>query len=1409
MPSRSSHTEKPAKATSSKASPFSGSSAPFFQAKPDAGQQTNKPVDQAGLQLQGKESTGQEFFNPSISGNLPGFVQLQALSPFSIRRMEASPVEEETGKLQRAHETSDPSVIPSDSEAENMLQRQPTEEEEGVQRMEAEDAPPEVQLQTEPDIEEESLLQTESNESEVQRRPTSEAAAGPSTDTGASASPADAALDTGIAPTAAPLAPVLVVQPSLKVGAPGDKYEREADEMAEKVQRMPMKQWAFADSRLDGPSVQRFEDESPELQGKIVQLAPALQRSTDGGLSTTPDFASRMRSSGPGTPLPPSTRQHMEGAFGADFSTVRIHTGSEAAQLSSDIGARAFTHQNDIYFNSGQYNPGSQSGQFLLAHELTHTVQQGAAVRRQPEASAETPQVQAGFLDSIGSFLGDMRDRVVRFIRNLPGYFLISVIIGSDPITGQTVERTGMNFIRGFLLLLPGGEAKYNQLRDEGALQNAAAWMDRQIAAIAGLRSRFSRAYDQSRESLSVGDLLDPGEAFDRITGYFAPVVRDAIAYAQRLVVEVLTILKDALLNSLVSFVRERTRAYPLLQVLLGRDPITGEDVPQSMENIIRGFLMLTEAGEAYYNKMVETGALARATAWMREQIRELPTADEVINAFTRAWESFSFEDLLHPVQAFQRIYNILADPVGRIVRFVVNVAAEVLRLIKDALLSLLRRHAHEIRGYRLMTVLLNRDPVTGERVERNATNILSGFVELVAGPEQFRQIEESGAIARMVSWLEELVIRTGISFQMVVNLMMGIWNSVTIQDLVNPIDTFNRIVAKFRDPINRVLEFIIEVVKKVIEIVLQLMNVPVDVIMQIIERASAAFDLIQRDPIGFLMNLLRAVKQGFQQFFTNILTHLLNGLTGWLFGELEAAGVRPPTELSFRAILTFVLDVLGITMERIWEKLAEHPRIGPERVARIRSIIDRLTGIWSIIQEVMNEGIGALWRHVEEYLSNLWNMVLEQVRTWVMERIVNQVVTRLMSMLDPTGIMAVIRSVEALYRTIQSFIQRLNEILRIVNSFVGGILEIAQGNLTPAANYLERTMAGAIPTMIGFLANYIGLSGIGERIGQMIEHLREVVDQALTRLIHRVVDMGFSLLDRAMGRGGEASDPLSVVKQDIHREETAYLTNGAITYEEAQIVAHNVARRNNATVSSISIIDGGTKWNYNIVQRAEEEGPVKEEALCDEPGDSASGIGNIARHGSRRGGSSLRSGPPIHWLESEHILPFATGRNLWQALSLFLPERGWPEDNRQTTIMIYYGAARIKTPPDNSLSAQFTRIVSDSGIAEAFNTRIVAFEEGNESAMSQASELLHELLGALEAAKDNAVERTNVAITQEHAQVAEGCTKTNGQRRGEDTPKPEPTNVENAANQQYRDIMDLVTNELNRRIDRRNRNRR
>lgn len=973
---------------------------------------------------------------------------------------------------------------------------------------------------------------------------------------------------TPVLTTKPPMNPIPVNQPTgvqasgLSIGAPDDRFEREADEMAEKVQRTPKKQFAGASDSVVPPglttSIQRSEDEDalPAIQAKFIQRLeaddeaadvqaqfeqplPDLQRSGDGSLSASASFASRLNTTSAGSPLPAPTQAHMESVIQADFSNVRVHHDTQAAQLSNSISAKAFTHKNDIYFNSGEYNPNSSDGQFLLAHELTHTVQQGAALQREPvSATSKAPAIQR-------SWLGD---QIGEYLNYIPGYTLFTVIIGFNPVTAERVERNATNLVHGLLTLIPVfGQLIFNELQSRNILSQAFEWVEGQLTRLGLTRARFDQLINQA--TAIVADVTNLGSMGDMIGALFTGLYNDVIAFAESLKDQLIAMIKAALVAVLKALAIDRLPAYRLLTKILHRDPITGEAVQATTAEIVADFLIMI-GKEEELRQMQERGTLQRTADWLDQQIGQFMSLfDELVGIFNRVWDAFSLESLRDPMGVLEGIVTDFSHFVGRVFDYAVSVAVQVLQFIKDALLGWLRTHANGIRGYRLLTVLLGKDPVTQEAVERNARNILGGFVQLVAGEEKFQQIEQSGAIERLATWLEATAERLGITFQMIRDLFIGLWNSFTINDLVHPIDAFTRILDQFGEPLSRVVAFLFEIIKKVIEIVLSIMEVPIDVGQQIVERVMAAFETIKQDPMAFFLNLLRAIKQGFIQFFDKIGQYLLQGVVGWLMRELQTAGIQPPQDFSLRSIIGFVFEVLGITMERIWQKLAEHPSIGPERVARIRGALDTLTGIWTIIQEVMTEGPGALWRHLQEQLSNLWDTVLDAVKNWITEQIVTQVVQRLLSMLDPSGVMAVINSVVAMYRAVQSFIERLREIMEIINSFVGGILEIARGNVQPAADYLERTMASAMPTIIGFLANQVGLRGLGRRIGEMIERVRELVDRGLTWLVEKMVTMGQSLLAmgrRALGGGDQPEQPhderwtsaVNAVKQNINQLE-------------------------------------------------------------------------------------------------------------------------------------------------------------------------------------------------------------------------------------------------------------------------------
>ena len=171
------------------------------------------------------------------------------------------------------------------------------------------------------------------------------------------------------------------IQCSLTVGAPDDPLEHEADAMADTVMRMPNVSDTFSGSSfLQRKCAACEEEEKAQRKPLSASITPFIQTKTNGEGTTSASLSSKINSSrGSGSSMDNGTKTFMESRFGSDFSSVKIHTGSESVMMNRELSAKAFTVGNDIYFNEGQYNPQSDSGKHLLAHELTHTIQQGKA----------------------------------------------------------------------------------------------------------------------------------------------------------------------------------------------------------------------------------------------------------------------------------------------------------------------------------------------------------------------------------------------------------------------------------------------------------------------------------------------------------------------------------------------------------------------------------------------------------------------------------------------------------------------------------------------------------------------------------------------------------------------------------------------------------------------------------------------------------------------------------------------------------------------------------------------------------------------------------------------------------------------------------------------------------------------
>lgn len=783
-------------------------------------------------------------------------------------------------------------------------------------------------------------------------------------------------------PSSSTVAPF--VQMKMEVNKPGDKLEQEADKMAGKVMRMPSP--ASTEKKNQGQTDEKLQRKEKEKEEKIqraaipeekiakkeeekIQKAPEkeekLQRKDGDG---TPAIGSNTQSAiqnktTSGQPISSDVRGYMEPRFNADFSNVRIHSDTESAGLSNQLSARAFTYQNHIFFSRDQYQPGTSEGKQLLAHELTHTIQQGHAVQRSPQVTttATSPLIQRlGIRDALDYF-ADKANLI-------PGFRMLTLLLGFNPINMRSTVRSAANLLRALIELIPGGAFITQALDNHGVINKAADWVEKKLAIFGDIGSEIVSGLKRFVDSLSWRDIFDLGGVWDRARSIFTAPIARLISFGGSVVVEILKMVKDAILRPLAALA-QGTRGYDLLKAILGEDPITGEPVPRNADTLIGGFMKLIGQEEVWEN--IKKGkAVARAWAWFQ---------------------------------------GALAG--------------------------------------------------------------LMGFVRAIPG--------------KIVATL----------------------NSLTFQDIITVAGAFGKIVGAFTNIAGEFLSWGLNQVISLLEI---LFSVVAPGVMPYIKKAQTAFITILKNPIGFVGNLVRAGKMGFEMFAGNILEHLKTALIKWLVGPLADAGVYIPRSFDLIEIVKLVLSVLGLTWQNIRSKLV---KIIPEPV------LVGLEKTAGILVTLVKDGPAAAWEQIKAELSELKDQLIAQITQMISVEVVKAAVMKLVMMLNPAS--AVVQAIIAIYNTITFFIQKIQQIAAVVASFIDSISAIAAGQVANAAKKVEQTMANTLTVIIAFLAKFVGLGGIPDKLVGIVKKIRQPIDKGLDKIVAWLGNMLKKLVGAAKGAAG------------------------------------------------------------------------------------------------------------------------------------------------------------------------------------------------------------------------------------------------------------------------------------------------
>jgi Domain of unknown function (DUF4157)/A nuclease family of the HNH/ENDO VII superfamily with conserved AHH len=251
---------------------------------------------------------------------------------------------------------------------------------------------------------------------------------------------------------------------------------------------------------------------------------------------------------GGGRNMDEETSDFMENRFGVDFSNVRIHTSGQATQMSQELNAQAFTVGNDIYFNEGKYNPNSNSGKHLLAHELTHTVQQsGSNVKKLQKKATNGTLIQRGVLSTIGGGIADAASttwdytggaairaggRAIEWVEDRAEEIINEIAPGLLDFLRSSIWEPIRDMIATGLDTMTGG--LFTRLQEEGLSGILHEFVDSVMLTLQGAIADACRSFAQLADkifnfisSLSSGALARLRSTFNTVSGFFSSIWSD------------------------------------------------------------------------------------------------------------------------------------------------------------------------------------------------------------------------------------------------------------------------------------------------------------------------------------------------------------------------------------------------------------------------------------------------------------------------------------------------------------------------------------------------------------------------------------------------------------------------------------------------------------------------------------------------------------------------------------------------------------------------------------------------------------------------------------------------------------------------------------------------------------------
>lgn len=1039
--------------------------------------------------------------------------------------------------------------------------------------------------------------------------------------------------------------PFFGVQAKLKTGTPGDRYETEADNVAARViqnssadastpavqakplaksistgvQLKPLEDESVqtkADSELqmqeeeeavqskgEEEEVQAQAEEKEAIQSKedeeeVQMRAATTQRNTD--------ISGELQSSrGAGSALPEASRNQMEAGFGTDLSDVRVHTDQRAQRMAQEIGAQAFTSGSDIYFNQGRFNPGTAQGDALLAHELTHTIQQGAVDPQQAppsnaNGSTSAPVTSTTAVDSVSENATTSPTPETSVNAEAPANSQEEVPQNAEAQPGEA-QTAATPYPRS-----PQEDPAFQQAENQVEDRSETAQTTQPASQAAAAASAAAPA--ASNEQLSEAQAGQVAVMEEQEPGTF-----DAVAFKARLMerIEAMqlpaneeeaddfennnnidevtadgTAMASAERQQAAGAIDQATQTEPNPDAVTAREvqPLPEPEYGSPPAPVRAAQAMPAPRPEDQVSAPLQENMQSIDSEMANNQVTDEMLANSNESSFTQALDSKQ-EAQTHTEQAPQEFRQTEQNSLAATREQAQNSSTAGLDAMHNSRTGTLgtmqtqqetgaqsdsaerERIAGEINRIfeatktDVETLLADLEAEVERRFEAAATRAKKVFEDYVERKMDAYKDERYSGVGGALTWVGDAF--TGLPDE--VNAFFEEGRNKYIEAMDGELTTIAEYIAQklteakqritqgkqevatfvesqpealrgiaqeaaeniqeqfdsLEDDVNSKQDELIDslaqqyqdslaevdarieemqaanrgLIDMAMGLVMGIINTIIaikNMLTNLLSAALEAIGAIISDPIGFLSNLIRGVKEGFVNFGNNIMRHLMSGLVTWLTGALGPMGITIPEDIfSLKGIFSLVMQVLGLTWDYMRQKAVKLLGV---------PVVQALETGFELFQIIRTEGIAGIWEYIKEQFNDLKETVIDSIQEMIISTVVDAGIKWVLGLMSPAG--AFVKAAMMIIDIVKFFIERGSQIMELINAFIEGIKAVAAGNVGMIATKIEDALGKAVPVIIGFLASLLGISGLAKKVQKLIGKIRKRIDKAIDKLI-------------------------------------------------------------------------------------------------------------------------------------------------------------------------------------------------------------------------------------------------------------------------------------------------------------------